>query len=245
MRQLFTVRFLAVAVALVLLAVAVDAIFGEPDQTGSVALAGPVDFDEDGNPIERRVDLIEPVIRFLRSDDFEVGDDGLTVGTVDAVLGLGRVMRIAPGTPGSIECRSLAVENRCVVFADMLGDAVVWFSVLPRAPRDTVELPPIVDLEDGYAVFENGWRILYPPVIERNCDDEDVASFSDFLRRFAPNSVSIVDLETQQVTEVVCGEEFVPPTTAEVSDGSLTGRLGVGPTTTVEALDPDVQAPDN
>jgi uncharacterized protein related to proFAR isomerase len=92
------------------------------------------------------------------------------------------------------------------VFADMLGDAVVWFAILPQAPRATVELPPIVDLVDGRAVFESGWRIPYAPVIERDCEGEDIPTFSDFLRRFGPDSVTIVDLETRQVTTVRCGD---------------------------------------
>ena len=55
-----------------------------------------------------------------------------------------------------------------MLVADVLGDAVVWFALVPRAPRDTVDLPPIVDLHDGYAQFVNGWEVLYAPVIERD-----------------------------------------------------------------------------
>ena len=99
-----------------------------------------------------------------------------------------------------------ASDNQCVLLADTLGDAVVWFSILPAAPRGTVELPPIIDLDEGEAVFENGWRIPYAPVIERDCEGEDIPTFSDFLARFGPDSVTIVDLETRQVVGVRCGE---------------------------------------
>ncbi len=88
----------------------------------------------------------------------------------------------------------------------------------PRPPRQTAELPPIIDLDEGYAVFENGWRIAYPPVIDRECGDIDIPSFGDFLRRFGPGSVTIIDLNEQEVTAVRCGDE-VPPDTVTPETG--------------------------
>jgi uncharacterized protein related to proFAR isomerase len=67
-----------------------------------------------------------------------------------------------------------------------------------------VELPPIIDLDDGDAVFDNGWRIPYAPVIERECGNEDFPSFADFLERRGPESVTIVDLETRLVVAARC-----------------------------------------
>ncbi len=138
-----------------------------------------------------------------------------------------RVARIVPGTPGEVTCANFDDPNRCVIVADVLGDAVVWFALMPRGPRDTVELPPIVDLQDGYAQFVNGWEVLYAPVIERDAETcgDDVVSFSDFLRRFGPGSTTVVDLETRQVTAVICGEEFVEPPTTVVYEGSLDGSI--------------------
>jgi hypothetical protein len=43
-------------------------------------------------------------------------------------------------------------------------------------------------------------------VIERECDGVDIPTFSDFLRRFGADSVTIVDLATRQVTAVRCDE---------------------------------------
>ncbi len=173
----------------------------------------PVDAVLDVEVVDRRIDLIEPIFTTQRSDDFELLPDGTTAGFLDIILGEDRIMRVAPGTPGEITCRALQAINRCAVFADLLGDAVVWFAILPQAPRSTVELPPIVELEGGYAHFENGWQIPYPPVIERDCGNIDIPTFRDFLRRFGPDSVSIVDLEVQQVVRVRCGEEVVAETT--------------------------------
>ena len=52
---------------------------------------------------ERTIDLIAPVIAPLPSDDFEVDDDGVTVGYLDLLLPGDRTMRIAPGTPGEVD----------------------------------------------------------------------------------------------------------------------------------------------
>lgn len=204
MRQLFTWRFLATVAALAGLALIVNAAVADDDQLAAVL--------EPEVP-DRRIDLISSVFIAETSDDFEVGEDGLTQGFVDFTLENNKIMRVAPGTAGEVDCR-LSSINSCVVFADLLGDAVIWFSVMPRAERNTVELPPIVDLEDGYALFENGWQIKYPPVIERRCEGEDVVSFSDFLRRFGPGSTTVVDVASQKVLRVRCaGADRVAVTT--------------------------------
>lgn len=215
-RPLLSIRFVAAVAALALLALGVNSVFSDDDDVIEAVVDATT-------PPERRVDLIELVESFERSPDFEIGANGETVGFIDMVIDEQRALRVVPGTPGVVECANLRNTRRCVVLADMLGEAVVWFAILPRGPRDTVILPPIVDLNDGYAIFENGWQIPYPPVIERNCDESfDIRSFSDFLRRFGPNSTSTVDLETRQVTEVTCGEEVVATTTTVASDDTPT-----------------------
>lgn len=227
MRQLFTWRLLAALGALALLALGVGWAVGVTAPTGTFAVAGPASIGADGEPISRRIDLIAPAATIERSSDFDIGADGRTVGFLDAVLDEQRVVRVAPGTPGVIECANLVDPDRCVVFADLLGEAVVWFALMPRGPNDTVELPPIVDLQDGFALFENGWQIDYPPVIERDEDTcgVDIVNFGDFLRRFGPNSTTIVDLETRQVNEVRCGPEFIPPPTTVVLEGEPQGTF--------------------
>ena len=198
MRQIFNWRFLAALVGLVVLALMAREILADDDSLESIVAP---------DVIERQIDLIEPILSAEQSANFEVNRDGVTSGFLDLVVDADRVVRIVPGTLGEVACDELDGMNECAVFADMLGDAVVWFTVLPQAPRSTVELPAIVDLEDNYAIFENGWKIPYPPVIERECGGEDIPTFSDFLRRFGPGSVSIVDLATRQVVAVRCGEQ--------------------------------------
>lgn len=220
-RQLFTWRFAASVAALVALALLANAVFAGEDELEAV-VADPV--------VTRRVDLVVGVERFERSPDFTILDDGTTSGILDAVIDGQRTMRIAPGTEGEISCPNLRSSNRCVVLADLLGEAVLWFAIVPRGPNNTIVLGPIRDLEDGYAVFENGWEIPFADVIERDCGDEDIPTFSDFLARFGPNSTSIVDLETQLVDEVVCGDEVAPAATTTL-EVQVTGPAG-GPVVT-------------
>jgi hypothetical protein len=196
-RQIFSWRFVAALVALAALALLARAIL--TDDASIEAVIEP-------DVIERRIDLIEPIESVTASDGFDVTPSGVTTGSLDLALDAERVLRIVPGTLGEVECDVLGSPGDCAVFADMLGDAVVWFSILPQAPRSTVELPPIIDLDDGLAIFESGWRLPYAPVIERECDGVDLPTFSDFLRRFGPDSVTIVDLRTRQVTAVRCGD---------------------------------------
>jgi hypothetical protein len=196
-RQLFSWRFVAAIVALGALVLLTRALLVNDDSIDAVI---------DPEPIERRIDVFQPIVSVEQSTESLMAPTGVTTGYIDVNLTGDRIVRIAPGTLGEIACDELEQDNQCVLLADTLGDAVVWFSILPAAPRATVELPPIIDLVDGEAVFENGWRVPYAPVIERDCEGEDVPTFSDFLRRFGPDSVTIVDLDTRQVVAVRCGE---------------------------------------
>lgn len=197
MRQLLNWRFVAAVAALAVLALIANAVFADDEAIESVIAP---------EQLERRIDLMAPVVSATSSEEFGISTDGTTTGFLDLALGGDRVMGIVPGTYGEIDCDDLGEPGRCAVFADLLGDAVVWFSVLPLAPRATAELPPIVELQDGDAVFVNGWRLPYAPVIERECGGEDIPTFSDFLRSHAEDSVSIVDLEAGEVVSVRCAD---------------------------------------
>lgn len=239
-RQLLSIRFVAAVAALALLAFGVNSVFSDEDDVIEAVV-------EATTPPERRIDVIELVESFERSADFEIAANGRTIGFLDMVIDEQRALRVVPGTPGVIECGNLRNTRRCVVFADTLGEAVVWFAVLPRGPRDTVILPPITDLNDGYAIFENGWQIQYPPIIRRNCGDElDIRSFSDFLRRFGPESTSIVDLDTRLVTEVTCADDAVAVTTTVVTADEETNEATNGETdgATDEEVEGEVPAPE-
>jgi hypothetical protein len=211
-RELLSWRLLAALAALAGLAFVAKSVLADDDELQAVIAP---------TPQERTIDLIAPVISPLPSDDFEVDDHGVTVGYLDLLLPGDRTMRIAPGTPGEVTCVLSDQFNECAILADVLGDAVVWFALVPQRDDVTAELPPILDLNEGYAVFGNGWRVPYAAVIERDCGDVDIPTFSDFLRDHGEDSVSIVDLNLQQVTEVRCGDETqsASTTVSSVSGG--------------------------
>jgi hypothetical protein len=196
-RQLFNWRFLAAVAGIAVLALLAREILADDDSLEEIVAP---------QIVERQIDLIEPIASSDQSTNFRIDRRGVTRGFLDLTIDADRVMRIAPGTLGEIACDELDETNGCAVFADMLGDAVIWFAILPQAARSTVELPAIVHLEEGYALFENGWKISYPPVIERECGGEDIPTFSDFLSRFGTGSISIVDLGTRQVVSVRCAD---------------------------------------
>lgn len=219
-RQLFTWRFVAAIAALAGLVFLLNAVVVDDQSLEAVV---------DPEPPVREIDLVSPIFLVDRSDDFEIGPQGLTTGFLDIVLSGERVVRVAPGTSGEISCEEIDAINKCALFVDLLGDAVVWFAIIPQAPGNTAELPEIVDLEGGQAIFVNGWRLPYPPVIERSCGDEDIPTFSDFLRRFGVGSVTVVDLGTGEVVSAYCADVPIPEppavTTTLVPEPALDGPV--------------------
>ena len=206
MRQLFSIRLVAAIGALAVIGLVLNAVLIDDE---------PLEAVVEPSTVERDIDLIAPIFALDQSVDFGIDQLGVTSGYMDIVLDGERSLRIAPGTLGEITCEELDAINRCALFADLLGDAVVWFAVLPQTADGTVELGGIVDLDDGDAVFEQGWRIPYPPVIERACNDDDIASFSDFLEDYGPDSITTIDLALGEVSFARCAEhaEGAPTTT--------------------------------
>lgn len=192
MRQFFGWRFWAAVLALVVVALAI------------VVLTGDDSASEDQverSSQNRRLDLASFVYTAERNR-FRM-TDGYSRGYLNLILDGERTVRIQPGTPGVVRCQRLDEVGGCGVVADLLGDAVVWFAIVPLGPRLTLELPPIVDLEDGYAILSNGWELRYAPVLDRRCD-EQTESFQQFLRKFGPRSTTIVDPGENRVTAVAC-----------------------------------------
>jgi hypothetical protein len=195
-RQLLSWRLVAALGALAGLAFLLNAVLADDDSIAEIV---------EPTVAERNIDLIAPVFSIEHSDDFGVRRNGTTRGEADLYLDADRVVTVAPGTLGEVECEELDAVDRCAVFADLLGEAVVWYALVPQGPRSTAELPEVIDLHGGDAVLINGWRIPYPPVIERECGARDIPTFADFLRDHAEGSTSIVDLNTGEVVAVRCG----------------------------------------
>ena len=64
-------------------------------------------------------------------------------------------------------------------------------------------------------------------MIERECGDIDIPSFGDFLRRFGPDSVTILDLNKQEVAAVRCGAEVTPDPVPATSVPDVAGATSV------------------
>jgi hypothetical protein len=196
MRQFFTWRFWAALAALAGIGLVLVAVVArlDDDPTGGEEVA----------PREHRVDLGALVIATEAVEGWGI-TDGVTVGRVRFVLDDGSAMSVAPGTPAELSCDALAELGGCAVLADLLGEAVVWFAVVPAGGAQEVPLAPIDDvLEGGRAArLTNGWIVPLVDRVERRCDAEST-SFRDFLSRFGTDHASVYDLTVDEVAALVC-----------------------------------------
>ena len=193
MRQIFSVRFFAAIGAVVGLLLLLTLVFGP---------RGGIEELAEAEPVPRRIDLAATVFTALRTD-FELGDDGVTRGSMELVLDAERRVQVAPGTHGEITCDDIGRVGGCVALLDLLGDAVVWFALVPLGPNDTVELPAIDVLDDEFAVLVNGWQVRYARVLDRRCPRE-FASYSEFRRELGDAFTSIMSIDEQRLVAVVC-----------------------------------------
>lgn len=126
-----------------------------------------------------------------------------------------RVLTVQEGTLaakyGSITaCTDFAKPNACVLLADMLGDAVVWFALVSSdvlASREFLTLPGLVDMQANgdEGILRNGWVLKLATPVKRECGDTATSSLRDFVTRFPDQlSKTIVNLTTDNVVSVKC-----------------------------------------
>lgn len=197
MRQFFTVRFwLAVGAVVGLLAL----LWAVLPRSSPPAVGTDVDGEQ---LVERDIDLIEPIFAVTGSVPFAMAG-GVTDGSLELIIDGTRTLRIPSGTPGEITCEAFQELGKCAVAADMLGDAVLWFSLFPAELRNTINLPAIRELrEQNQVLLANGWVVLRAEVVARNCD-EDTTSLGDFVRTFGDDAVSAWGVPDQRVIRVTC-----------------------------------------
>ena len=103
----------------------------------------------------RKVDLVASVDS-INVDSTWSQESGVTRGgAMRLSLDDLRVLTVQDGTLtaeyGSMSaCTDFAKPNACVLLADMLGDAVVWFALVPSdamAGREFLTMPGLVDLQ--------------------------------------------------------------------------------------------------
>jgi hypothetical protein len=230
MRQFVSLRFWLAIAALLGLTYGLWYLLVRKDD--SVAVIGQPATEA---PTEHRINLLQPVYNIYADPGFSVSE-GVASGEMHRVLDANRTMVVKPGTPGEITCAKLAEINQCVVAADLLGDAVVWFSLIPNPQKANLVLPGVTEVrDDNWLLLSNGWEITRSEVVERNCD---AAGLNDFVDHFGGSlSTSTFSFEQQKIIKVTCLEELENSTTT--SSTSTTILLPVAPIDTTP-IPPDV-----
>jgi hypothetical protein len=164
--------------------------------------------------VRHKVDLVASVNTVTADANWK--QDGVTSGAV-AQLSLDdmRVLTIPEGTlvddyDGMPKCEDFTTPNACVLLADMLGDAVVWFALVPAdkvSGMQTLTLPGLVDMQANgdEGILRNGWIVKLATPVKRICEKADTTSLRDFITQFPHDaSSSIVNLTTDNVVSVTC-----------------------------------------
>jgi hypothetical protein len=208
-RQFFTLRYWLTLLALGVLVLLVAKCAG--DSGGS---ARPVDPGA-GQPsaATHHVDLLVPVFQVQAP-----GGVALTDGVLSADMTLQidptRTMLVTAGTPGAWNCPLWERERECVVAVDLLGDAVLWFEVLPGAPTVAMKVAPVVELlADNMVRLSNGWILPRLALVERSCSDE-TTSLKQFVDTFGDTATATFDFELQKIVKVTCPRGGATTTTA-------------------------------
>lgn len=199
MRQVLSARFLAAIGALVLAGLLAYAFVASGET--SAELLAPL------RPSDRQPELIAQV---LAADVPTLAINDTGQATTDAVLTLApddRAVRIFVGTPGEISCTQLGSIGGCALLAELLGDTITWFALVPMTESFRFQLPPIDKLDGGLAHLTNGWAVPYAPVIDRSRCANPGESFGDFLRTVGDDHLALYDLGDGQVTAVVCPQD--------------------------------------
>lgn len=107
-------------------------------------------------------------------------------------------------------CTDFTTPNACVLLADMLGDAVVWFALVPAdkvSGMQTLTMPGLVDMQSNgnEGILRNGWVVTLATPVKRNCENTDTTSLRDFITRFPSDaSTSTMNLTTDNIVSVTC-----------------------------------------
>ena len=156
----------------------------------------------------RSIEMIA-VASSIVADDGWTTRDGSTVGSATVSLDDGRIVSIPNGTPGEISCADLVASSACVMLADTLGSAVVWFTLVDADPSRAgryLTLPGLVDMREAgdLGVLANGWVIRLATPTERTCET-DPGNLRDFIDAYGGDgSQSVLDLIGDQIVEVTC-----------------------------------------
>jgi hypothetical protein len=206
-RQFFSPRFWLTLLALGGLVVLLTAVFHDPATSTGVVSPQP---DPDA---ERHIDLVSWVYAITPAPEFRM-KNGVTTADIALQLDGTRTMVIKAGTRGEISCPSLEVLAQCTVAADLLGDGVLWFSIVPGMPGPTVRLPGVTELLDnGWVRLANDWVLRRASIVDRSCPDE-TTSLSDFVDTYGDDATSTFNFESQKIVKVSCPRVSATTTTS-------------------------------
>lgn len=217
MRQFLSPRFWLSIGTLAGLFLVLVMVFGRDDATpGAAASDGDAPTTQ-----QRHLDLVSWVYLATPAPGFAF-DDGVTTSDLALQLDGTRTMVIKAGTPGEIDCPTLTQVAQCTVAADLLGDAVLWFSIIPGPPGPAIALPAVVEVLDSpWVQLANGWVVRRASTIERSCP-EDTSSLTDFIRTYGEAASSTFNVELQEVVRVTCQPADGTSTTV-ATQGTVTG----------------------
>ena len=164
--------------------------------------------------VRHTVDLVASVNTVTVDANWK--QDGVTRGAVEQLsLDDTRALTIPEGTlvddyDAMAKCEDFTTPNACVLLADMLGDAVIWFALVPAdkvAGMARLTLPGLVDMQSNgdEGILRNGWIVKLATPVKRICEKTDTTSLRDFITQFPDDaSSSIVNLTTDNVVSVTC-----------------------------------------
>ena len=192
MRQFFSWRIWAAFGALIACVVLLKAVLPESSVRAQA-----------NSPTERKIEYVSWVYVVEPSANFAVVN-GAVVGSADLRIDGVRTMHLYQGTIGSNTCTNFTAVGACAVVADLLGDAVIWFALVPLQSGFRIVAPPIINvLDGGFAQLQNGWVVKLADDVSRKCAQE-TDSLGEFRRKFGPGSTSTIDVVSQRLTVVEC-----------------------------------------
>ena len=196
MRQFVTWRWWLTVAALLGAVLVLAATVGRPGEPGLAELT---------DPEARRVDLITVAEKV----DLDVGwvvRSGVSRGDAKVRLADGTTYLIGDRTVGVDQCTQIEESRGCLLLADTLGDAIVWFALVDvDESKGEVRLPAIASLLEGVTIarLTNGWELPLLDVVERRCAEETL-SLGNFVETFGERSNTFLDLETMEISAVQC-----------------------------------------
>jgi hypothetical protein len=182
----------------------------------------------------RAIDLVD-VVASTDNPGFSFDADGQAATNAAFTLDPTRKVTVVAGTPGEDDCGRIAEPGACAIVADLLGEGVVWFALVPMGNARTVPLPAIDSLDNGVATLVNGWQLPHAPALDRRCGENELfESYRQFKQILGDNFTSIYDIDQRQLTAVVCREvvPYGPPPASTLAPPPPT----LAPTSTVPGV---------